>query len=200
MVRKLFMLIGLLLIGISVKADAPEINVARSQQKAKAALLFNKQKGYNTKYCILIDMSLPSGVKRFMVWDFKQNKAILTGLVSHGCGNSPWSGMWSKDKPTFSNADGSHCTSLGKYAITARGYSNWGIKVRYCMAGLEKTNSNAMARQIVFHSWEQVPDEEIYPNGTPEGWGCPAISNSNMKIVDALLRKQKKRMMMWIYN
>lgn len=198
--KKLFTLIGLLLIGISVKADIPGIDVTRTQQKAKEALLFNKQKGYNINYCILIDMSLPSGVKRFMVWDFKQNKAVLTGLVSHGCGNSPWSGMWSKDKPTFSNADGSHCTALGKYAIMGRGYSNWGINVKYYMAGLEKTNSNAIGRQIVFHSWEQVPDEEIYPNGTPEGWGCPAISNSNMKIVDALLKKQKKRMMMWIYN
>lgn len=151
-------------------------------------------------YCMLIDMSLPSGVKRFVVWDMKNKRPFITGLVSHGCGSAPWSGVWSKDHPDFSNADGSHCTALGKYAITGRGYSNWGIHVKYYLAGLEKTNSNALGRQVVFHSWEKVPEAEVYPGGTPEGWGCPAISNNTMKIVDALLRKQKGKMLMWIYN
>jgi hypothetical protein len=199
MMKIILTVIGLILISLSIKADIPRIDDARTKQKAKEALLFNKHKGYNTRYCILIDMSLPSGVRRLMVWDFKQKKAIITGLVSHGCGKSPWAGMWSKDKPAFSNADGSHCTALGKYAIQGRGYSAWGINVKYYLAGLDKTNSNALGRQIVFHSWDKVPDDEIYPNGTPEGWGCPAIANNTMKMVDALLKKQK-RMLMWIYN
>ena len=29
---------------------------------------------------------------------------------------------------------------------------------------------------------------------------CPAISNNTMKIVDALLRQQKKHLLLWIYN
>lgn len=181
-------------------AETPHIDLARTKEKAKQALMFSKKEGFNTQYSILIDMSLPSGVKRFIVWDHRGNKILISGLISHGCGKSPWSGEWSKDKPAFSNGDGSHCTALGKYTIDARAYSAWGINVKYFLTGLESTNSNAYGRQIVFHSWEQVSETEVYPNGTPEGWGCPAISNNTMKTVDALLRKQKKKVLMWVYN
>ncbi len=177
----------------------PHIDTLRAQQKASEALIFCKQKGYDTKYCILIDMGLPSGVKRFMLWDFSKKAILTSGLISHGCGAMPWSGKWSKDKPQFSNADGSHCTALGKYRIDQRAYSAWGINVKYYLTGLESTNNNALKRQIVFHSWESVPETEVYPDGIPEGWGCPAISNGVMKVVDALLRHQKKHTLLWIY-
>lgn len=193
-------LLFLLLLCFSLKAETPHISLTRSKEKAKQALLFCKQRGYTTRYAILIDMSLPSGVKRFMVWDYKKNSILTTGLVSHGCGRNPWSWTVGKDNPAFSNADGSHCTALGKYTVDARGYSAWGINVKYYLTGLESTNSNAYARQIVFHSWEKVSETEVYPDGTPEGWGCPAISNQTMKTVDALLKKQKKKVLMWVYN
>ena len=188
------------LLVLTLNAAGQHIDTGRARQKAKQALLFCHQKGYNTQYCILIDMSLPSGVKRFMVWNFKKNTPFISGLVSHGCGNSPWSGVWSKNNPVFSNADGSHCTALGKYQVNSRAYSAWGIHVKYFLTGLESTNNKALGRQIVFHSWDAVPESEVYPNGTPEGWGCPAISNNTMKIVDPLLRKQKKHLLLWIYN
>jgi hypothetical protein len=181
-------------------AATPHIDTNRTRLKAKEALQFCKKQGFNARYCFLVDMSLPSGVKRFVIWEFTKNQILTTGLVSHGCGQMPWSGMWSKDKPVFSNADGSHCTALGKYRIDGRAYSNWGIHVKYCLAGLESTNSNALKRQVVFHSWETVAEDEVYPGGTPEGWGCPAISNNTMKIADALIRKQKGHLLMWIYN
>ncbi|AYL99592.1 peptidase [Mucilaginibacter celer] len=181
------------------RAAAPHLDMARLKTKATQSLIFCRQRGYNIRYCILIDMSLPSGIKRFAVWDFKKNDTLITGLVSHGCGRNPWSGVWSKDKPEFSNLDGSHCTALGKYEINGRAYSAWGIHVKYYLKGLESTNSNALARQVVFHSWDQVAEAEVYPNGTPEGWGCPAISNNTMKVVDALLRKQRKHVLMWVY-
>lgn len=185
---------------LSVNATAPHIDINRTRQKANQTLLFCKQHGYNTRYCILIDMSLPSGVKRFIVWDFHKNDTVISGLVSHGCGIEPWSGVWSKDKPVFSNAINSHCTSLGRYSVNARAGSAWGIRVKYYLNGLESTNSNAYMREVVLHSWEQVPDKEVYPNGIPEDWGCPAISNNTMKIVDALIRRQKKHLLLWVYN
>ena len=194
-----FLLIFISICNVEAKADTPRLILNQLKIKAKQSLTLCRQRGYNTRYCILIDMSLPSGVKRFAVWDFKKNDTLLTGLVSHGCGRNPWSGVWSKDKPAFSNLDGSHCTALGKYEIDNRAYSAWGIHEKYYLTGLESTNNNALARQIVFHSWEQVAENNVYPNGTPEGWGCPAISNNTMKVVDALLRKQKKRMLMWVY-
>ena len=94
----------------------------------------------------------------------------------------------------------SHCSSLGKYQVDDRAASAWGIHVKYYLKGLESTNSNAYVRDVVLHSWEQVSDIEVFPNGTPEDWGCPAISNNTMKTVDYLIRKQKKHLLLWIYN
>jgi hypothetical protein len=145
-------------------------------------------------------MSLPSGVKRFIIWDFKRNDTLLTGMVSHGCGISPWMGIWSKNDPTFSNLPSSHCTSLGKYQVSSRAASAWGIGIKYFLIGLEASNSNAYKRDVVLHSWEQVPDKEPYPDGTPEDWGCPAVSNATMRKVDVLLRTHKRHLLLWIYR
>jgi hypothetical protein len=190
----------ILLTGLNIYAHTLHLDANRTKEKAQQAFIFCKQKGYNNNYCILIDMSLPSGVKRFMVWDFHKNTILVSGLVSHGCGIYPWSGVWSKDKPTFSNLAGSHCSSVGKYQLSKRAYSAWGIHIKYYLKGLENTNSNAYVRDIVLHSWERVTDNEVYPNGTPEDWGCPAVSNNFMKVVDALIHKQKKHLLLWVYD
>ncbi len=178
----------------------PSINIESTKAKANQALKFCKAKKFNTDFCLLIDMSLHSGVKRFIVWDFKKNKISNSFLVGHGCGNNPWNNDFSKDNPKFSNIDDSHCSSLGKYKIGKRDHSDWGVNIKYVLHGLESTNSNAFKRFIVFHSWEVVSDEEIYPNGTPEGWGCPTISNNSFKKIDPLLKSSTKPVLMWIYK
>ncbi|MGV3697550.1 murein L,D-transpeptidase catalytic domain-containing protein [Flavobacterium sp.] len=182
------------------RKNIPKTNAAAVDAKAKEALAFCKKKNYNQDFCILIDMSIHSGLNRFFVYDFKKNAISMNMLVGHGCGNYPWSQDWSKNNPGFSNVDGSHKSSLGKYKIGQRAWSDWGINVKYVLHGLEKTNSNAQSRYIVFHSWEKVPEKEVYPDGTPEGWGCPTISNNNMKIIDPMLKASKKPVLMWIYN
>ena len=180
--------------------DRPSIDIAATKSKAQEAYRFCNTKNFNTDFCILIDMSLHSGVKRFVLWDFK-NEAILDSfLVSHGCCDHPWNGDYSKENPRFSNTDGSHCSSLGKYKIGERAYSNWGVHTKYVLHGLESTNNNALSRVVVFHSWENVPDQEVYPNGTPEGWGCPSVSNNSFIKIDSLLRLSTKPVLMWIYR
>ena len=119
-------------------------------------------------------MRIHSGRKRLFVYDFQQQAIVLSGLCSHGCCDGLWGADESKTNPVFSNVPESYCSSLGKFAISDRGWSNWGINVNYKMRGLEKTNSKAYARTIVLHSWEMVGDTECFPAGTPEGWGCPA--------------------------
>lgn len=178
----------------------PVVKLEQVRKKAKEALDFCKTKNFNTDFCILIDMSMHSGVKRFFVWDFQNDTISNSFLVGHGCCDNPWSLDSSKDQPVFSNKDGSHCSSLGKYKIGARGYSDWGIHVKYLMHGLEPGNNNALARTIVFHSWDLVMDEEVYPAGTPEGWGCPTVSNNSMKIIDPKLKASQKPVLMWIYK
>ncbi|RYY20352.1 MAG: murein L,D-transpeptidase catalytic domain family protein [Chitinophagaceae bacterium] len=177
----------------------PEPSV-KTKAKAAEALAFCKKQKMNTQLCILIDMSVHSGRKRMFVWDFKTGKVIYSCLVSHGCCDSPWGKDRTRTSPGFSNKDGSHCTSLGKYKLGERGWSNWGIHVKYLMHGLEPGNRNALQRQIVFHSWEAISDLEVYPSGAPEGWGCPAVSDKSMRYIDSFLKKSTRPVLMWIYK
>ena len=169
-------------------------------KKADLAYNFCKNNKYNTNFCILINLGLHSGLKRFYVWDFKSKTVTQSFMVSHGCWIMPWSWTLSKQNARLSNKDGSHCSAEGKYKIGKRGYSNWGINVNYKLYGLDKTNSNAYKRQIVLHSWEKVPDDEVFPYGTPEGWGCPAVSNNALKTLDPKLKQAKKPVLMWIFK
>lgn len=178
----------------------PKADFDKTRKIAREALEFCRKKKYNTDFCLLIDMSLHSGVKRFFVWDYIKDTISHSCLAGHGCGDNSWSDDESKDCPQFSNTDGSHCSALGKYKIGERAHSDWGINIKYVLHGLEKSNNNAFGRFIVFHSWEEVADEDVYPNGTPEGWGCPTISNNNMKIIDPMLKAVKRPVLMWIYK
>ncbi|WP_431608680.1 murein L,D-transpeptidase catalytic domain-containing protein [Chryseobacterium sp. 'Rf worker isolate 10'] len=183
-----------------VAEKRPEADLSKLKIKAEEALKFCASKNFNKDFCILIDMSLHSGVNRFFVWDFKNNKVSKKYLVGHGCGSNAWSKDQSKANAGFSNEDGSHLSSLGKYKLEGRGYSDWGINIKYLMHGFEETNSNALKRFIVFHSWNMMSDNEVFPKGSPEGWGCPTVSNNAMKEIDPMIQKSGKPVLMWIYN
>ena len=169
------------------------------QIKKTEALKYCNANNFNTNLCFLLDMKIHSGKKRFFVYDFVKDSVINSGLVAHGCGENPWSSDASKSKPIFSNISESHLSSIGKYKIGKRGWSNWGIHVNYLLHGLDLTNNNALKRQIVLHGWNLVTDEEIYPEGTVEGWGCPAVSNQFMTYLDSILKKQNQPVLMWMY-
>ena len=173
-----------------------ETTLTRLRAKADLAKTYCKSKGFSTEYCILVDFSIHSGKNRLFVWDFTNNKIKYQSLCCHGYGKSS-----TQKTPVFSNVEGSYCSSLGKYKMGIRSYSNWGINVHYKMHGLEKTNSNAFKRWIVLHSHEPVPDNEIYPKHLTMGWsqGCPVISNDLMRKIDVLLKQTKKPVLMWIY-
>ncbi len=180
--------------------EITELDMQHYKQISEEALQFCWDRDLNTEFYILIDMSRHSGVERFYLWDFANNEIREKYLVSHGCGENPWMDDESKENPTFSNVPETHLSSLGRYIIGERGYSNFGVNIKYLLHGLDETNSNALARVIVFHSWEQVPDVAPYPAGTPEGWGCPAISDNAFVRIDALLQEQSKNTLMWIVN
>jgi len=197
----LFICISTLFINCTDKPEISTINTVEVlNTKSIEALEFCKQHDYNQDFCILIDMSIHSGKKRFFVWDFKSNKVISEYMVAHGCGQNQWHGDESKTNPSFSNIVDSHCSSLGKYKIGKRGWSTYGVNINYRLHGLESTNSNACKRDVVFHSWSAVTDDEVYPSGTIEGWGCPAISNNSFLEIDELLKKTDKPTLMWIFT
>jgi hypothetical protein len=171
----------------------------RLQKKKAEALNYCKKNKLNTNLCFLLDMKIHSGKKRFFVYDFIKDSVIKKALVSHGCGKKNWAANDSKDIPKFSNVPESHLSSLGKYKIGKRGWSNWGIHVNYLLHGLDTTNNNALKRQIVLHGWNLVTDDECFPNGTAEGWGCPAVSNNFMTYLDSTLKKQNQSVLLWMY-
>jgi len=172
----------------------------RLTSKVSEAYKYCTDNDMNTDFCILIDMNIHSGKNRLVVWDFKNDSIIKQGLVSHGCGNEPWGADYTKENPKFSNTPESHLSSIGKYAIGNRAWSNWGINIKYWLKGLESTNSNAVKRVIVLHGWEEISDNEIFPNGTAEGWGCPAVSNNMMRFLDEKLKPVDKPILFWIYK
>ncbi len=80
----------------------PEINISKTNQKAKEALEFCKINQFKQDFCILIDMSLHSGVKRFFIYDFTKGEISQQYLVGHGCGTASWSDDSTKKNHLFS--------------------------------------------------------------------------------------------------
>lgn len=174
-------------------------NIARMDEKAEEALSFCKSNGYNTDFCILIDMKIHSGKYRLFVYDFNSKTVEYKALVAHGCGKGDKQSTGSQ--PLFSNEEGSLLTSLGKYKIGIRSYSQYGINVHYKLHGLEATNSNAFKRIVVLHSHTPVPAAEIYPLHLPMGWsfGCPVTDDETMTYLDAKLKNTPKAVLLWIF-
>jgi hypothetical protein len=61
---------------------APALN-----SRANEISNYASQHGYSTKYCFLVNMSIPSGRNRFFVYDLEGNSVAYSGLVAHGCCN-----------------------------------------------------------------------------------------------------------------
>jgi hypothetical protein len=166
----------------------------------KEAVEFCKKNKYNQDYYFLIDLSIHSGKNRFFVYDFNEKKISKRNLVTHGSCDVGQINEKKWEEAKFSNADNSHCSSKGKYKIGKRDSSSWGIKVKYWLHGLEKSNANAINRVVVLHSWTAVSDNEIYPRYSPLSWGCPAVSDDFMRILDAKLQKSEKPVLLWIID
>jgi hypothetical protein len=161
------------------------------------ALAYCRKSGHDTLLACFADMSIHSGKKRFFVYDLQEKRLLKAGLCCHGMGKGS-----SCESPVFSNERGSNCTSLGRYRIGERAYSTWGIHIHYKLHGLEPSNSNAFSRTVVLHSYDPVPDEEIWPEHLPMGWslGCPVVSNSLLRELDILLKRAKRPVLLWIYR
>lgn len=134
------------------------------------------------------------------IWDFAKDTFTKSFLVSHGCGRSSWGVDQSKEDPVVNNIPDSHCSSVGKYIIGDRAYSQWGINIKYWLKGMESTNNNAVKRLIVLHGWGKMTSDEIYPLGSAESWGCPAVSNEVMTYLDELLQPHQNDMLFWIFK
>lgn len=201
MIHKIFLLMALQFASYYKTPTAVSEMALKKRDYAafhKEAKVFCKSEKFNENYYFLVDLSLHSGKNRFFVYDFKLNKINEQNLVTHGsCDvNGDNDVKWEKAK--FSNKNDSHCSSKGKYKIGRRDSSTWGIKIKYWLHGLEESNKNAADRVVVLHSWSAVSNKEIYPKYTPLSWGCPAVSDDFMKVLDKKLQQTDKPVLLWI--
>ncbi len=162
------------------------------------ALSYCQINKFDETYYILIDLSIHPGKFRFFVYDFKRKTIINQALVTHGSCDVLQDNPNKFEIAKFDSTYGSFCSMKGKYKIGDRGWSKWGVGIKYFLHGLEKSNQTALSRDVVFHSWEAIKNHEIYPNYSPLSQGCPAVCNEFFTEMDNKLKSSKKPILMWI--
>lgn len=165
-----------------------------SRLKFKAALVkdYVMEHGFSRTHCFLLDMRVPSGQKRFFVYNLKKDSVELAGLVTHGSGS-----RGDSDELLFSNQPNSYSTSLGKYKIGKSYTGTFGLA--YKLYGLDESNSNAFSRCVVLHSHDCVPNDEVYPSTICMSLGCPTVSPAFLHQLQEYLDHSKNPVMLWIY-
>ncbi len=151
-----------------------------------------KANNYCEDYCFLINMKLPSGKKRFFIYDFKKDSVLGSGLVTHGGGSETHT-----DALHFSNIPNSNATSLGKYKIGNEYSGKFGLAFK--LYGLESTNSKAFQRFVVLHSHACVPADDIYPSPICTSLGCPTVNPAFLTVLKKNIDKANKPVILWIY-
>lgn len=175
----------------SIQYASPE---AKISQKIADLKTFLKESSYNSDKAFFLDFSIPSSKFRFFVIDLKTGKILQKALVAHGDGSEDGK---ENGNLKFSNTDGSHCSSLGKYVVEEKYKGKFGMSYR--LTGLDETNSNARNRAIVLHRLSCVPDleqkEEICLS-----YGCPMVSDNFFKILEQHIDKSNKKILIYAYN
>jgi hypothetical protein len=166
--------------------------MSRLKEKASVVKDYVDENGFDVSYCFMIDMRLPSGKNRFFVYNLLKDSLEAAGLVTHGKGSESEAGSL-----VFSNIPNSNCTSLGKYKIGNSYNGNFGLS--YKLMGLEKTNSRALDRSVVLHSYCGVPKDEVYPAPICVSEGCPAVSPAFFTQLKAYMDESQEPILLWIY-
>lgn len=171
----------------------PSAALLRLHQKAADARRFAKRQGLCLRYAFLLDLGLPSGRKRFFVYDLKADTVLNAGLVPHGSCNTRF-----LETAQFSNKPGCGCSSVGHYKVGGAYEGRFGTAFK--LHGLDSTNSSAFARNVVLHAYSRVPDEEslLYP--ICNSLGCPMVSYHFLDTLTGYIHKAGQPIMLWVYN
>lgn len=176
-----------------IAAISNAITVQQLRSKAAFARHFVLQKHFSGHYAFLIDMRLPSGRKRFFIYDLQRNSVLAAGLVAHGSCNNRF-----LKTAKFSNTPGCGCTALGKYKVGGVYQGQFGKSFK--LQGLDSTNSNADNRNIVLHAYGCVPDEECYPHPICNSLGCATVSPNVLGTLSRIIEKEKSPVLLWVFE
>jgi hypothetical protein len=157
-------LLTILLYGLIIpKTDYDLVSQAKNVQ--------SKYHPTNKRYVVLIDYSKSIDSERLYVVDVVKSSVILKSTVAHArrSGN---------DIPyVFSNEPNTKKSSLGAYITKGTYYGSYGYSLK--IKGMDKTNSNAENRYIIFHSTKLMK--------TKWSWGCFATPDGvNRKLIDII--------------
>lgn len=164
-------------------------NPCADSGRVSIALEYCKKNNMNTRIILLCDFSQPSGTRRFMVYDTKKKKVILSSLCEQGKGRY------------FSNQPGSHCSSLGYYKVGYPHKMSNGID-SYTLKGLSATNSNAQNRGILIHPYFTVSELPTYPLPllSRASKGCFILSPLKYKMLKRIFRRNNgKPILLYAY-
>jgi len=153
---------------------------------------FVKGKKYNQDIAVFINFKIHSGSYRYFVYDLKNDKILQKAIVAHGEGSV----VPNSNALKFSNIDGSHQSSLGKYEIRESYVGMFGKAYR--LQGLDPTNSNARSRAIVLHSYPCIPDKES-TNLACLSFGCPMLSASAFKQTAKYIDQSKQPIILYAF-
>lgn len=182
----------LILISCS-KAESQQLNTLDIPRERILEIRdYIKGKEYNQELAVFINFKIPSGKYRYFIYNLKNNTIVQQAVVSHGSGSV----IPKSDALKFSNVEGSYQSSLGKYAIGESYIGKFGKAYR--LAGLEATNSNAIQRAIVLHSYGCIPDTE---SKTPVclSLGCPMLSVNAFKETAKYIDQSTKPMILYAF-
>ena len=160
-----------------------------SNKRVIEALEFCKKHNLNTNYCVFVDFSKHAGKKRYVIYNLNTRKVEYSSVCANGL-----------NRNEFSNKEGSHLSSLGKYKVTSI-VGKMGIGEEcLILDGLEATNSNARKRQILIHSYKDVYyNPGTYPFnvfGKNLSHGCFVIDKKAFNKT----KENSKPMLLWAYN
>ncbi|AZA76346.1 hypothetical protein EG347_01790 [Chryseobacterium sp. G0186] len=189
---KHFIVLLLFLISCS-KIESQQAKVVDvPQSKISEIKNYIKNKDYNQELAVFINFKISSGKYRYFIYDLKNDKIIQRAIVSHGSGSV----IPQSNALQFSNIEGSYQSSLGKYSIGESYVGQFGKAYR--LKGLDDTNSNAMKRAIVLHSFGCVPDVESQ-NPACLSLGCPMLSVNAFKETAKYIDKSKLPIILYTF-
>ncbi|WP_284462978.1 murein L,D-transpeptidase catalytic domain-containing protein [Chryseobacterium sp.] len=143
------------------------------QRKALERLFnFKNAQGSHANFWAVVDFNKPSSEERLFIFNLI-DESFKKYLVAHGKNSGD------KYAKTFSNVNGSNCSSLGVYKTGETYTGKHGKSLR--IDGLENSNSNVRERAIVIHSADYVVPNFENTGRAGRSEGCfavhPSVSN-----------------------
>jgi hypothetical protein len=171
-----------------VEAKYPTISKP-ALQRAFQYLNEHSEEVHNQNYITVIDFDQPSSAERMAVIDLK-NLTANTYLVAHGKESGDLYAT------SFSNVAQSNKSSVGIYLTGNEYVGEHGLSMT--LRGMEASNSNAEAREIVLHGADYVSEEFIKQTGRlGRSLGCTAVS---LQYSTDLTRKLEGGSVYYIYH